>query len=281
MQTAPMHSLARPIARGDGRVLGLTRAGIWVLLVLAAANGLFLYFLPGFADSDYAWSIRPPVNAAFIGAGFLAGTLATGLVLATATRWRTFSTLPPALWVLASTLLAATIIHADRFRWDYPPTWVWALVYAGVPLAVPLLVSRQRRAADAEPAADPALRTLRVLSAIVGALLVAGAAALFVDPVELGEHWPWPLTPLLARAVAAWYALFGTMLLSCAVALRRPAEAIIAYATLAAWSVLLLALPLLHPDDVSGAGLWIALMLVPLGLCAYALWVALPDRGRL
>jgi hypothetical protein len=35
----------------------------------------------------------------------------TGLVPATATRWRAFSTLPPALWVLASTLLAATIIH--------------------------------------------------------------------------------------------------------------------------------------------------------------------------
>jgi hypothetical protein len=269
------------VARGDGRVRSLTRVGIWVLLVLAAANGLFLYLLPGLADSDYAWSIRPPVNAAFIGAGFLAGTLATGLVLATATRWRTFSTLPPALWVLASTLLAATIIHHDRFRWDYPPTWVWALVYGGVPLAVPFLVARQRRVAEAEPAADPALRAVRVLSGIVGVPLLAGAIALFAAPVELGAHWVWPLTPLLARTVAAWYALFGTMLLSCAVALRRPAEAIIAYATLGAWSLLLLALPLLHPDDVNGGGLWIALMLVLVGLSAYALRVALRDRARL
>jgi hypothetical protein len=264
-----------------GRVRSLTRAGVWVLLVLAAANGLFLYFLPGLADSHYAWAIKPPVNAAFIGAGFLAGTLATGLVLATATRWRTFSNLPPALWVLASTLLAATIIHQDRFRWGYPLTWVWALVYAGVPLAVPFLVARQRRAAEAEPAADPSLRTLRALSAIVGALLVAGSVALFVAPMELGEHWPWPLTPLLARAVAAWYALFGTMLLTCAGWLRRPAEAIIPYATLAAWSVLLLALPLLHPEDVSGGGLWVALMLGLLALSAYGLRVALPDRARL
>jgi hypothetical protein len=45
------------------------------------------------------------------------------------------------------------------------------------------------------------------------------------------------------------------MLLSCAVALRRPAETIIAYATLAAWSLLLLALPLRHPDDVNGGDL--------------------------
>jgi hypothetical protein len=270
-----------PVARGDGRVRSLTRAGVWVLLVLAAANGLFLYLLPGLADSHYAWSIKPPVSAAFIGAGFLAGTLATGLVLATATRWRTISTLSPALWVLASTLLAATIIHRDRFRWDYPPTWVWALVYAGVPLAIPVLVARQRRVAEADPPADPALGVLRLLSGIVGTLLVAAAAALFAAPAALGEHWVWPLTPLLARTVAAWYALFATMLLTCAVALRRPAEAIIAYAALGAWSLLLLALPLLYPDDVNGGGPWIALMLALLALSAYALRVALPDRERL
>ena len=271
----------RSTARGDGRVLELTRAGIWVLLVLAAANGLFLYLVPSQAETDYAWSIKPPVNAAFIGAGFLAGTVATGLVLATAKRWRTFSTLPIALWVLATTLLAATIIHEDKFKWDYPPTWVWALVYAGVPLAVPFLVARQRRVSEAEPAPDPRLRTVRVLSAIVGVPLLAGSVALFLAPVELGEHWVWPLTPLLGRAVAAWYALFGTMLVSCAVGLRRPAEALIPYATLATWSLLLLALPVLYPDDVSGAGLWIALMLALLALSLYALRVALRDRAEI
>jgi hypothetical protein len=264
-----------------GTVQRLTRAGIWVLLVLAALNGLFLYFLPGMADTDYAWAIKPAVNAAFIGAGFLAGTLATGLVLAFATRWRTFSTLPVALWVLAATLLGATIIHEDRFKWDYAPTWVWAIVYAGVPLAVPFLVSRQRRSADAEPPADPRLRPLRIASAIVGAAVLAGAVALYLGPVELGEHWLWPLTPLLGRAVAAWYALFGTMLLSCAIFLRRPAEALIPYATLAAWCVLLLLLPVLHADDVSGAGLWVALMLGLLALALYGLRIAWPERENL
>jgi hypothetical protein len=276
-----LDSPTRSPARGDGTVLRLTRAGIWVLLVLAAANGLFLYFLPGMADTDYAWAIQPAVNAAFIGAGFLAGTLATGLVLATATRWRTFSTLPPALWVLASTLLAATIIHEDRFKWDYFPTWVWAIVYAGVPLAVPFLVSRQHREADAEPEPDPRLRPIRAISAVVGAAVLAGGIALFAAPVELGEHWLWPVTALLGRAVAAWYMLFGTMLVSCAIWLRRPAEALIPYATLACWSVLLLALPVLHADDVSGAGLWIALMVLLLALSLYALRVAWPERDEL
>ena len=252
-----------------------------MLLVLAAANGLFLYFVPAQAETDYAWAIKPPVNAAFIGAGFLAGTLATGLVLRFASRWRTFNTLPIALWVLASSLLAATIIHEDRFKWDYPLTWVWTFVYAGVPLAIPFLVSRQRRVIDEQPQADPRLTPLRVISAIFGVALLAGAIALFAQPVELADEWPWPLTPLLARAVSAWYALFGTMLVSCAIGLRRPAEATIPYATLACWCVLLLALPLLHPDDVSGAGTWIAGMLALLALSLYALSLALPARKQL
>ena len=264
----------------EGRVLGLTRAGIWVLLVLAAANGLFLYLAPGQADTDYAWSIKPPVNAAFIGAGFLAGTLATGLVLALATRWRSFSTLPVALWVLATSLLAATIIHNDRFKWDYPPTWVWTFVYAAVPLASRSWSCASAATRTPTPAADPRLLPLRVLSAILGVGLLAGAIALFAAPVELGEHWLWALTPLLARAVAAWYALFGTLLVSCAIGLRRPAEALIPYATLACWSVLLLLLPLLHPDDVSGGGLWYALMVALLALSAYALSVGAARRAR-
>jgi len=277
VKTGPGHAAATE----PGRVLGLTRAGVWVLFVLAAANGLFLYLLPGRADTDYAWAIRPAVNAAFIGAGFLAGTLATGLVLWRATRWRSFSLLPPALWVLATTLLLATIIHEDRFKWDYPLTWVWALVYAGVPVAIPFLVARQRRVAEALPDSDPALRVLRALSGVAGAGLVVAATALYLEPAELGEHWPWALTPLLARAVAAWYALFGTMLLTFAFAQRRRFEGLIGYATLAAWCLLLLALPLLHPGDVSGAAAWCALMAALLALALYGLAMARPERDLL
>jgi hypothetical protein len=263
-------------AEPRGRLLDLTRAGVWLLLALAFANGAYLYLLPGDALTHYAWPIKPPVNAAFIGAGFLAGTIATGLVVFATSRWRSLQTLPPALWVLATTLGVATIVHHDKFKWDYPPTWGWAVVYGGVPFAIPYLVARQRRHAEPEPAADPRLRPVRVLSAIAGALLVAGSAALFLFPTDLAPHWPWTLTPLLARAVAAWYAMIGTMLLSCAVQLRRPAEAFIPYATLAAWCVLLLALPLLHPDDVSGGGAWAAMMAALLALSAFALSRAVP-----
>ena len=269
-----------------GRVLQPTRIGVWILFVLALANGVYLYLAAGDAKDHYAWSIKPPVNAAFIGAGFLAGTLATGLVLFAATRWRSFSTLPPALWVLATTLLVATLVHNDKFKFDYAPTWLWVIVYAGVPFAVPVLVLMQRRVAEPEPRAAPELRAVRALSAVCGVVLIAGAVALFVAPVSVGKHWPWPLTPLLARAVAAWYGMVGTMLVSCALGLRRRSEAVIPYTTLAAWCLLLLALPLLHADDVdTGNGeftAWLIVMFVLLALAGLALARSLPavrDEG--
>jgi hypothetical protein len=255
-----------------------------VLFVLALANGAFLYLAPSRALTDYAWAIKPPVSAAFIGAGFLAGTLATGLVLGAAKRWRSLYTLPPALWVLATSLLVATIVHHGKFRFDYPPTWLWVVVYAGVPLAVPILVYRQRRAAEPRPAADPALRTTKILSAAIGAILLIGAVALYAAPVSVGQRWPWLLTPLLGRVFAAWYALFGTMLLSCAVGLRHASEAVIPYATLAAWCLLLLALPLQHGADVdtgtTAFWIWTAGMVVLLALALHALSRALPAARR-
>src|SRR3954447_17002131 len=270
---------SRPVTMIEtrGRVLGLTRFGVWVLLLLAAANGLFLYLVPARAQFDYAWSIKPPVNAAFIGAGFLAGTLATALALR-ARRWREFSLLPPALWVLATSLFAATLIHHDRFKFHYAPTWVWTFVYAVVPLAIPVLVYRQQRVS--EPLGPRELDAQRVLNAVFGAGILIGAVALYVSPGP-GEHWLWALTPLLARAVAAWYALFGTMLISCAIGMRRPAHAIIPYATLGCWSALLLLLPVFQSEQVSGGGLWYALMAALLALSAYALSVGLPDRKNL
>ena len=252
-----------------GRVLGLTRVGVWVLFVLAAANGLWLYLVPARAEFDYAWAIKPPINAAFIGAGFLAGTVATGLVLWKATRWRSFSLLPPALWVLATSLFVATMIHHDRFKFDYAPTWVWTFVYGFVPLAIPVLVYRQR--AVREPLGPRTITPLRIVNGVFGVGILIGAIALYVAPADLMEHWLWPLTPLLARAVASWYALFGTMLLTFAIGMREPREGLIGYATLFTWCVLLLLLPVLHPDDVSGGVLWYVLMVALLVLSAFGI----------
>jgi hypothetical protein len=246
-----------------------------LLLLLALANGLFLFGVPAQAEPHYAWAIAPPINAAFLGAGYLAGTVATALVVFAARSWRSLRTLPLPLVVLAVGLLAATGLHIDRFRLVYAPTWVWIVVYAGVPLVVGALWRSQERRAPAPPARDPRLRALRLESALLGTLLALGAGALFVAPDTFGDYWPWPLTPLLGQAVASWYALVATALLSCAWSLRRPVEAVIPYATLLTWSVLLLALPVLHAGDLDGPAsalvAWTAIQLALVALAVHAL----------
>jgi Ca2+/Na+ antiporter len=278
-------TVTRVTSSVPGRLTPLTRAGVVVLLTLAAANGLFLYLLPGQAAVHYAWPIVPPASAAFLGAGFLAGTVPTALVVFATERWRSLRTLPWALFVLAVTLLAATLLHADRFRWGYPPTWGWALVYATVPFGVVILWRNQERNPEPVPPAHPALRPVRALSAVLGLLLVAGAALLFAAPVHFGAHWPWDLTALTGRAIAPWYAMIGVILLACARSLRAPHEAPIPYATLLAWSLLLLALPALHPDDIvrNGAPLiaYLAVAGAVLALSIFALARSLPETRHL
>jgi hypothetical protein len=294
MQRSLPHALARP-ERGSrpgqpavsiaatqkrGQLEPLSRAGVVVLLILAVANGVFLYLLPAQAATHYAWAIEPPISAAFLGAGFLAGTVATGLVVFGTERWRSLRTLAPPLFALATLLLAATLIHADRFRWDYPPTWGWALVYGTVPLGVLILWRRQERHAEPAPPPHPALRQVRMLSAGVGLVLAVSAAALFLWPTDVGELSPWELTPLLGRAVASWYAMFAVMLLACARSMRDPGEAVIPYATLLAWGLLLLALPLLHDPDIVRAGVertvWMATSVALVLLSGFALSRAVP-----
>src|SRR3954452_8369694 len=163
-----------------GRLQPLSRAGVVVLLLLAVANGIFLYLAPAHAEPNYAWAIAPPINAAFLGAGYLAGTVATALVVFATRHWRSLRTLPLPLVVLSTALLAATALHADRFRWDYAPTWVWTGVYLGVPFVVAFLWRRQERQAPAAPPAHAGLRSLRLASAALGAPIVAGALALFI-----------------------------------------------------------------------------------------------------
>src|SRR5437764_9619599 len=162
-------------------MLGVTRTGLIVLFALAVANGAFLYPLPSRAEPDYAWAIKPPASAAMMGAGYLAGMLGTGLGAFAARRYSSVQALVPGFLGLGIVLLAATLIHADRFRWDYPPTWGWTAIYATLPLGAVLLWRRQNRLApDGPVTADKRLGWLRVPSIVLGSILAGLAVLLFI-----------------------------------------------------------------------------------------------------
>lgn len=249
-----MSSAPAPITRAPGRLQRSTRIAVGGLLVLAILNAAFLYALPSHAGTGYAWAIHPPISAAFLGAGYLAGIVATALVVFAADRWRSVQPLAVALVTLSVGLLAATLLHTDRFRWEYAPTWAWTAVYALAPLGVVALSARQRALTLRPMLSDPRLAPLRVLSLLCGLALGGFAIAQFAAPTTLGALWPWPQTPLLAQADASWLAMIAAALLWCAYDLRRVSEAFIPYATLGAWCLALLALPALHAGDLTRTG---------------------------
>lgn len=260
-------------------ILPLVRRSVWLLLVLAGANGAYLYLVPSEAAENYAWPVKPAATAAFMGAGYLAGLVAAYLAIFRARHWRSVYALVPAFICLSVLLLAATLIHADRFRWGFPPTWIWTAVYAGIPVAATLLWRMQSRAARADhPApADPRTRTLRAVSVAAGASLTAVAVVLFVAPDGVLARWPWPLTDLTSRVLGGWYALSGTMLLIMGAALRRRHETVVPFATVGTWSALLMLLPALHGEIETGGGVfwaWFAAHAALLALCIGGLLVA-------
>ena len=234
-------------------ILRSSRVGAAVILVLAIANGAFLYLVPSRAEPDYAWPIAPPVSAAFMGAGYLAGFVAAALCLR-ARHWRSMHSLVWPLAILSLGLLCATLIHEDRFRFEEPSAWGWTIVYALIPPGAAYLWHLQARVASPAPEPDPRLRSIRLLSWPLGGAFVIFGVLLFATPDTFAEGWPWDLTPLLGRAFGSWYLLMGGLLLFAAATTARPHEVPIPYATVGTWSVLLLLLPLLYDDGVRSEG---------------------------
>jgi hypothetical protein len=245
-----------------GQMSRLTKRSQWILLILAAANGGFLYCLPGRAEGAYAWAIKPSINAAFMGAGYLAGLLAAVLGVYSARRWRSIRALVWPFLGLGVVMTVATAMHQDRFRWGYALTWLWTVVYLGIPPVAYYLWRREERTPREPVEEDYGVDTMRMLACLLGSTLLTLACVLFFGPKLIAAFWPWPITPLIARVFAAWHVLMGGILLWVAFGARRFHELPIPLLTVSTWSLLLCALPLFHYRSLTHAGstlLWLAL----------------------
>lgn len=259
-----------------GTIQRLARLGTIGLLVLAIANGVYLYLLPGMADTDYAWPIRPEINAAFLGAGYLAGVYAASLAVFVATRWRSIRSLIRPFFTLGVILFAATMIHADRFRWGFPPTWVWTVVYAAIPIASVIIWRKQER--DAPPAEpfDSRLALLRPPSLALGAVTALVGGLMFLTPSTFVDNWPWPITPLLARSFSGWYLLVAVIFLVGWRTFRHAYEVLIPYGTVVVWNILLLLLPVIYLDSITtGEASFIAWLVLHAVSLAASLWLVI------
>lgn len=171
----------------------------------------------------FAWTIRPPLSAAFLGAGYGAGCVLVIAMLRDG-RWAAAGGPWLTIWVFTLFTLLATVLHRDRLHLndDGLPrlaAWFWVIVYVVVPATMcGVLIARSRWVHRRAGAAVPRARTdgtgglprpIR-LSLLMQAVLLSVCGAglvLAVDPLLQG--WPWALTPFMARITGAWVIAFA------------------------------------------------------------------------
>jgi hypothetical protein len=178
-------------------------------------TGIQLFVLSEATDRFFAWTIKPPLTAAFLGAAYWA-SCGTELLAARQRIWANARIAVPAVLVFTGLTLLVTLLHLDRFHLADPnPTaraaaWAWLAVYAAVPPLMSIVLWRQLRNPGGDPPRRaPLQRWARGVLAVHAALLMPLGLALVIAPQALFDFWPWQLTPLTGRAIGAWLFALG------------------------------------------------------------------------
>jgi hypothetical protein len=245
-----------------------------VSAVLAVIAGIELFVGASHTERFFSWTIDPPLTAAFMGAAYWAASV----LLTWAARqrdWAWARTALPPVFTIAALLLAATLIHFDRFHHDlFGRFWVAVYVIV-VPLLAYLIWAQLRESPAPAPPARPLAGWLRLCLGLQAAVLLVFGVLLFAAPVGFHSIWLWPLTPLTGRAVGAFLCGFG---LAAAFAawendLDRLSGSAFAWAALGALELLAVAL---HSSDLTASGVATA------AYAAFLAWVvALGGYGAL
>lgn len=218
----------------DDRVLKTTRAVSAVIVPVLTAAFVILFLFPGQTRTLWGWTIRSRMSSMFMGGGYLAGAL----FFARATRTREWHRLGPGIVAttgFAGMLGVATFLHWSEFNHDHVSFWAWTLLYITTPLLLPVLYVKNRVFDPGTSGPDdvPIPKWIRISLTALGAGQLLFAAALFLRPSLFLDDWPWAMTPLSARSLAAFAAFPAIAYLSFAFesrwsALRWPFETAIA-----------------------------------------------------
>lgn len=199
----------RPLAPGMRRLL-------WAATVLVLLAGVPLFVVPERTAEWFAWTVEPPVTAAFLGAAYWASATVE-LTSARARSWADARVAVPGVLAFTALTFVVTLVHLDRFHLaaDLAPgtravAWAWVGIYAVVPLLLLALWWRQATLRGTDPRrARPLPGWVAVGASGVAAVLLAYGTWLLLDPVAAAGWWPWELTPLTGRAVGAWLVGLG------------------------------------------------------------------------
>lgn len=202
----------RPLTPGMRQMLLSASALVFVIgvpLLLASAQ----------TAEYFAWTVQPPLTAAFLGAAYWASCVLE-LSASREHLWARARIAVPAVLTFTALTLVVTLLHINRFHFNFAVTdadarttawstltgtWVWLLVYALVPVVMGTLLVLQLRVPGGDPPRiAPMAGPVRAVFLAQAALMLAVGLGLLLAPLVVGPFWPWRLTPLTGRAIGAW-----------------------------------------------------------------------------
>jgi hypothetical protein len=165
--------------------------------------GVSTFVLADHTEDLFAWTIEPPLTAAFMGGGYWA-SVALILLAARAPSWAHARIAIPSTLVFAALILIATFLHFDRFHEGHPIMFAWVGIYIVVPPIIGFFGARAALSPGSDPPRDAPLPGWARAAVLVQTPMLPLGVALFLVPEDVDGVWPWPLTPLTARVVAAF-----------------------------------------------------------------------------
>jgi Protein of unknown function with HXXEE motif len=192
-------------------ILPTTRRLAAVIIPILAFAFIVLYITPGNNGAHFSYDVQPRMSAMLLGATYLTGVVYFSTIL-WARSWHQvrLGLLPVALF--ATMLGIATVLHWGEFNHGAPEFLLWRILYFGLPLVLPVVwLLNERHARPMRPVADDFRlgRTTRAVLMALGVSIGLTSLFLFLAPGTMAKIWPWELTGLNARVIAAEFGLFS------------------------------------------------------------------------
>jgi hypothetical protein len=185
-----------------------TRFLLWLVIVVIAPYGFFLYFYPGGAGNYWAWEISQPRTAVLIGSIYLAATF-DYIVLTRQKEWLLIRSTLFSLFLVAAWLLVAAMLHWNSF---YPYrffTLSWLAAYYFPLFAVPLVFRIQDERFRENLQGDHLSQGWRTWLLIRGVVYAVVSILIFIFADNVSTLWPWGIEPVNLRMFSGQIFVFG------------------------------------------------------------------------
>jgi hypothetical protein len=147
-----------------------------------------------------------------MGAGYGAGVYFFYRV-ATVEEWHTVAPVFLGIATFTWAMAIATALHWENFNHSHHTFFLWVILYAVTPILIPAVWVLNRRIDPGEGRDSEVVlpRAVRIAGGGLGIVVTVSAVVLFVFPETMVGSWPWAVSPLTARILAGWFALFGVV----------------------------------------------------------------------